>query len=115
MPVVPVSSRRASSTTQEIVIRANDDFDLRLADVTIDYEEEGYVEDTDAAEINYDELLEQMQEDTRAASRERLAAGYEEIELIGCYLFLLFLRGTKEKPITTPFCEVGSSATLALN
>ncbi len=58
-------------------------FDDQAWGVTIDYEEEGYVEDTDAAEINYDELLEQMQEDTRAASRERLAAGYEEIELIG--------------------------------
>jgi uncharacterized membrane-anchored protein len=58
-------------------------FDDQAWGVTIDYEEEGYVEDTDAAEINYDELLEQMQEDTRVASRERLAAGYEEIELIG--------------------------------
>jgi len=58
-------------------------FDDQAWGVTIDYEEEGYVEDTDAAEINYDELLEQMQDETRAASQERVAAGYEAIELIG--------------------------------
>ncbi len=58
-------------------------FDNQVWGVEINYEEEGYVEDTDAADINYDELLEQMKEDTLAANDERLAQGYESIELIG--------------------------------
>ncbi len=58
-------------------------FDERAWGVTIDYEEDGYVEDSDAADINYDELLEQMQEDTRVASQQRIEAGYDAIELIG--------------------------------
>ncbi len=51
--------------------------------VTIEYEEDGYVSDDDAADIDYGDLLEQMKDDTRAASEERRAAGYEPIELIG--------------------------------
>ncbi len=51
--------------------------------VTIEYEEDGYVSDGDAADINYSDLLEQMKDDTRSASKERMDAGYEAIELIG--------------------------------
>lgn len=51
--------------------------------VTIQYEEDGYVSDEDADEINYDELLAQMKEDTVASSKERVNQGYEPIELIG--------------------------------
>jgi len=51
--------------------------------VTIDYEEDGYVSDKDADEINYAELLGQMQDDTRAVSKERVKQGYESIELVG--------------------------------
>jgi len=51
--------------------------------VTIEYEEDGYVSDEDADEIDYGELLSQMKEDTRASSDERVQQGYETIELIG--------------------------------
>ena len=51
--------------------------------VTIEYEEDGYVSDADADEIDYDELLTQMQKDTASASKERVELGYEPIELIG--------------------------------
>lgn len=51
--------------------------------VTIEYEEDGFVSDEDADEINYDELLEGMKEDTRAASEERVTQGYEAIALVG--------------------------------
>lgn len=51
--------------------------------VSIEYEEDGYVSDEDAADIDYDELLEQMQDDTRAASESRMSQGYEAIELVG--------------------------------
>ncbi|ECB6741118.1 DUF2167 domain-containing protein, partial [Salmonella enterica subsp. enterica serovar Panama] len=43
----------------------------------------GYVDDKDAATINYDELLKNIQEDTRAANPERIKAGYDPITLIG--------------------------------
>ncbi len=51
--------------------------------VVITYTEEGHVEDDDAEDIDYDELLEQMQEDTKASSEERVKMGYEAIELVG--------------------------------
>ena len=51
--------------------------------VTIAYEEEGYVSDENAEEIDYDELLEQMQEDTRASSVERDKLGYGTVSLVG--------------------------------
>lgn len=51
--------------------------------VVITYEEDGYVKDDEAASINYNDLLKQMQESTREASEERKKAGYEPIELVG--------------------------------
>ncbi|TNE36183.1 MAG: DUF2167 domain-containing protein [Alphaproteobacteria bacterium] len=51
--------------------------------VEIDFEEEGYVKDDDAEDIDYDELLEQMKKDTAAANPDRVAAGYDEVELVG--------------------------------
>lgn len=51
--------------------------------VVITFEEDGYVKDDDAASINYNDLLKQMQEGTRETSEERKKAGYEPIELVG--------------------------------
>lgn len=51
--------------------------------VTIEYEEDGYVSDEDADDINYNDLLVQMKEDTQVSSKERVEAGYETIELVG--------------------------------
>lgn len=51
--------------------------------VTIAYEEDGYVSDENAEDIDYDELLEQMQEDTRASSIEREKMGYGTVSLVG--------------------------------
>lgn len=51
--------------------------------VTLDYTPDGYVSDEDAAEINYDELLQQMQQDTQEESKARKEAGYQGISLIG--------------------------------
>lgn len=58
-------------------------FDEAPWGVTIDYEEEGYVADDDADDIDYADLLQGMQEDTRLASEERVKMGYEPIELVG--------------------------------
>lgn len=58
-------------------------FDEASWGVTITYEQDGYVSDEDAHSLDYDELLETMKEDTRSASEELVAQGYEAIELVG--------------------------------
>ncbi len=58
-------------------------FDDNAWGVTIAYEEDGYVSDENAKDIDFGELLQQMQEDTRVASSERQKQGYEAIELVG--------------------------------
>jgi uncharacterized membrane-anchored protein len=49
----------------------------------ITYDEMGYVEDDDADEIDYEELLEEMQGDAKTANEERSKLGYESITLVG--------------------------------
>jgi uncharacterized membrane-anchored protein len=51
--------------------------------VTIDYSEEGYVKDDDAAKINYDDLLKQMQKGIASQNEERQKQGYPAITLVG--------------------------------
>jgi len=51
--------------------------------VTIEYEEDGYVTDEDADDIDYTKLLDQMKIDTQDNSENRVEQGYEPIELIG--------------------------------
>jgi uncharacterized membrane-anchored protein len=46
------------------------------------FDEIGYVEDADAEDIDYAELLESMKADMTAENEERLATGYESIQLI---------------------------------
>lgn len=58
-------------------------FDSDAWAVTVEYSEEGYVSDEDAAEIDYDELLMSMQKDTQDANPDRLRAGYGAVELLG--------------------------------
>lgn len=47
------------------------------------YDEVGYVEDDDAEDIDYDELLTEMQKETDEESAERTKEGYEAIKLVG--------------------------------
>lgn len=51
--------------------------------VTIEYSEDGYVDDSDAKDIDYAEMLSDMQDETRAENEDRVAAGYEAIDLVG--------------------------------
>lgn len=51
--------------------------------INITYSEEGYVDDEDADDIDYDELLETMQADTKASNEYREELGYGPIELVG--------------------------------
>lgn len=47
------------------------------------YEEMGYVKDDDADDIDYTELLTEMQTDMEAENQERVNLGYEPIALVG--------------------------------
>ena len=51
--------------------------------VDIFFTEDGYIEDDDAEDMDYDEMLEQMQADTREENELRVAQGYQGIELLG--------------------------------
>lgn len=51
--------------------------------VTIEYSDDGHVSDDDAADIDYDELLDEMQDEARASNPDRIDEGYEPIEIIG--------------------------------
>lgn len=51
--------------------------------VEITYSDEGHIKDDDANDIDYDELLEGMQDDADEINPERIKQGYEPIELIG--------------------------------
>jgi uncharacterized membrane-anchored protein len=51
--------------------------------VTIDYSEDGYVKDNDAAKINYDDLLKKMQKAIASNNKARQKQGYSAITLVG--------------------------------
>lgn len=51
--------------------------------VLVTYTEEGYVDDDDAEDIDYDELLASMQESTGAENEERVRQGYERVHVVG--------------------------------
>ena len=51
--------------------------------VFLTYEDDGHVDDSEAAEIDYDDLLKDMQQGTEDANAERTKAGYPEIHLVG--------------------------------
>ncbi len=51
--------------------------------VVITYDEQGYVKDDEAGKLDYNKLLAEMKESTRAANKERIAEGYRAIELVG--------------------------------
>ena len=51
--------------------------------VEVTYSSDGYIDDEDAKDLDYDNLFEEMQDDTSAANPERKELGYPEMELIG--------------------------------
>ncbi|GGD49550.1 DUF2167 domain-containing protein [Pseudoxanthomonas indica] len=51
--------------------------------VVVTYSDDGYVSDEDAAKIDYAELLEQLQEETRDSNAARKEAGYGTVDLAG--------------------------------
>ena len=51
--------------------------------VEIEYSDEGYIDDDDAIDLDYDDLLEEMQSDTEAGNPLREEQGYPTMELVG--------------------------------
>lgn len=51
--------------------------------VTIEFTDDGHVADADAADIDYDELLADLQDEARDANPDRIDQGYEPIEIVG--------------------------------
>jgi uncharacterized membrane-anchored protein len=51
--------------------------------IVVAYDPIGYVSDDDVEQINYSELLREMQDRTREHSKQRVANGYPSIELVG--------------------------------
>lgn len=49
----------------------------------VSYENMGHVKDDDAADINYDEMMQQLQEEEKATNTERAKNGYETLHIIG--------------------------------
>ncbi len=47
------------------------------------YESDGHIDDEDAADIDYNDLLEDMQESAKETNKERVKLGYETIEIKG--------------------------------
>jgi uncharacterized membrane-anchored protein len=51
--------------------------------IVITYDQDGYVNDGDAASIDYGKLLKEMQEDTLEANEERKKQGFDTVTLMG--------------------------------
>jgi uncharacterized membrane-anchored protein len=51
--------------------------------VIVTYEDEGHVDDKDAAEIDYDDMLKDMKAGTEEENAARKDAGYEAVHLVG--------------------------------
>lgn len=51
--------------------------------VVLQYIDEGHVSDDDADEVDYDELLEDMQSSARAENEDRTEAGFGTLEIVG--------------------------------
>lgn len=51
--------------------------------VVITYTEEGHVDDDDAKDLDFAELLEEMQKDTEESNKERAQGGFPTVRLIG--------------------------------
>ena len=51
--------------------------------VVVTYSDDGYISDEDAAEIDYAEIMSEMQEQSHASNEARREAGYPTVEMIG--------------------------------
>jgi uncharacterized membrane-anchored protein len=73
----------AEGTQGAVVPSAVDPFEDEGWAVILSYIDEGHVDDSDAREIDYKELMDDMKESTREGNAEREKAGYGKVELVG--------------------------------
>lgn len=74
----------SDTTTQGTIIPADvEPFSDAGWAVILTYEDDGHVDDTDAAEIDYDDMLKDMKEGTEDNNDARKQAGFEAVHLIG--------------------------------
>lgn len=64
--------------------------------VEVTYSEEGFIEDEDAEDIDYDELLEGMKEDVKEVNPQRIEQGFPAVELVGWASEPFYDKGTKK-------------------
>ena len=72
-----------SSTLGMLFPENKDPFSDNAYAIEISYSEEGYINDDDAADLDYGDLLKEMQTDTRDANPARAQEGYPTVELMG--------------------------------
>lgn len=51
--------------------------------IIVSYEEDGHVDDADAAKLDYDEILATMKKDALESNAERRRSGYETVRILG--------------------------------
>jgi uncharacterized membrane-anchored protein len=72
------------SETQGAVVPANvEPFSDEGWAVIVTYDDEGHIDDADAAEIDYDDMLKDMKAGTEDENARRKKAGYEAVHLVG--------------------------------
>ncbi len=74
----------SDTTTQGTIVPADvEPFSESGWAVILTYEDDGHIDDSDATEIDYDDMLKDMQEGTEDHNDARKEAGFEAVHLIG--------------------------------
>ncbi len=63
--------------------------------IVLSFEEDGYVSDKDADDIDYDDLLKQLKEGSKQSNEARKAAGYDTMDLTGWAVAPRYDKGNK--------------------
>jgi uncharacterized membrane-anchored protein len=75
---------QSDTSTQGTIVPADvDPFSDDGWAVILTYEEEGHIDDSDATDIDYDDMLKDMKQGTEAGNSARKSAGFEAVHLIG--------------------------------
>lgn len=77
------SNPSAEGTLGMIFAAGHSPLEPEVWGVEITWDPSGYVSDSDASTIDYDELLSTLQADTQAANQYRVSEGYPAMELVG--------------------------------
>jgi uncharacterized membrane-anchored protein len=72
-----------SETQGAVVPASTEPFTEEGWAVILTYEDEGHIDDSEAAEIDYDDMLKDMKAGTEDANAQRKEAGYQAVHLVG--------------------------------